>query len=127
MNWTIILLLASFGLVMGLLSINGYTQKIEPFLWLFFGLIAAFILSRNVTNKPLVHALLIGLFWGILNGAAQSVFFDQYLTNNPRLEERFKQSAFIQPKWLVLITAPLIGLVAGVLVAGLTWLFKRIS
>jgi hypothetical protein len=127
MNWTIILLLASFGLVMGLLSINGYTQKIEPFLWLVFGIITAFLLSRNIDNKPLLHALLIGLLWGVLNGVSQSAFFDQYLTNNPNLQERFKQSTFIQPRWLVLITGPIAGLMTGILVAGLTWLFKRIG
>ena len=127
MNWTILLLLASFGLVMGLLSINGYTQKIEPFLWLVFGIVVAFILSRNVNNKPLLHALLIGLFWGVLNGISQSAFFDQYLTNNPNLEERFKQSTFIQPRWLVLITGLVTGLIAGAVIGGLTWLFKRIG
>ena len=127
MNWTIILLLASFGLLMGLLSINGYTQKIEPFLWLVFGIIVAYILSRNINNKPLLHALLIGLFWGVLNGASQSAFFDQYLTNNPSLQERFKQSTFIQPRWLVLISGPVIGLITGILIAGLTWLFKRMG
>ena len=127
MNWTIILLLASFGLLMGLLSINGYTQKAEPLLWLAFGIIVAFILSRNINNKPLVHALLIGLFWGVLNGVSQSAFFDQYLTNNPNLQERFKQSTFIQPRWLVLITGPVVGLITGILIAGLTWLFKRIG
>ena len=127
MNWTLILLLASFGLLMGLLSINGYTQKIEPFLWLVFGVIVAYILSRNINYKPLLHALLIGLFWGVLNGVSQSAFFDQYLTNNPGLQERFKQASFIQPRWLVLITGPVIGLIAGILIAGLTWLFKRIG
>jgi len=127
MNWTIILLLGSFGLLMGLLSINGYTQKIEPFLWLAFGIIVAFILSRNIENKPLLHALLIGLFWGVLNGISQSAFFDQYLTNNPNLEERFKQSTIIQPRWLVLITGLVTGLIAGAVIGGLTWLFKRIG
>lgn len=127
MNWTIILLLASFGLVMGLLSIHGYTQKLEPFLWLLFGIVASLVISKNIHNKPFLHALLIGLFWGVLNGVIQSLFFDQYLTNNPNVQERFQQSRFIPARHLVLITGPLIGLITGIVLAGLAWLFKKIG
>jgi len=126
MNWTIILVLAFPGLIMGVLAINGYTQKIEPFLWLLFGLATALILSKNISSKPIFHALLIGLFWGVLNGLFQSFFFDQYIANNPGLQDRFKQSKFLQPRQMVLVTGPVIGLVTGVVLGGLTWLFKRI-
>ncbi len=127
MNWTIILLLSSFGLVIGLLSINGYTQKIEPLLWLFFGIIAALILSRNIDTRTFFHALLVGLFWGILNGIIQSAFFEQYLANNANLQERFKQSSFIQPRYLVLLIGPVIGMITGLVLGGLTLLVKKIG
>jgi len=126
MNWTIILLLSSFGLIMGLLSIKGYTQKIEPFLWLLFGIITALVLSKNTDNKTFLHALLIGLLWGVLNGIAQSVFFDQYLANNTNLQERFKQSTFMHPRYFVLLTGPVIGLITGLVLGGLALLFKKI-
>jgi len=126
MNWTIILLLSSFGLVMGLLSIKGYIQKLEPFLWILFGIITSLVLSNNIDNKTFLHALLIGLFWGVLNGITQSAFFDQYLANNANLQERFKQSTFIQPRYLVLVTGPVIGLITGLVLGGLTLLLKKI-
>lgn len=126
MNWTIILLLSSVGLIMGLLSINGYTQKIEPFLWLLFGTIAALVLSRNTDHKIFLHALLIGLFWGVLNSIIQSAFFDQYLANNTNLQERFKQPVFIKPRYFVLVTGPVIGLITGLFLGGLTLLLKKI-
>ena len=126
MNWTIILLLSSFGLVMGLLSIKGYIQKLETFLWILFGIITSLILSKNIDNKTFLHALLIGLFWGVLNGLTQSAFYDQYLANNANLQERFKQSTFIQPRYLVLVTGPVIGLITGLVLGGLTLLLKKI-
>ena len=126
MNWGIILLLSSFGLVMGLLSIKGYTQKLEPFLWLLFAIVTTLILSKNIDNKTFMHALLIGLFWGVLNGITQSAFFDQYLANNTNLQERFKQSSVIKPRYFVLMTGPVIGLITGLVLGGLTFLFKKI-
>lgn len=126
MNWTVIFLLSSAGLIMGLLSINGFTQKIEPFLWLLFGVIAGLVLSRNIDHKTFLHALLTGLFWGVLNGIIQSAFFDQYLAHNPNLQERFKQSTFIRPRYFVLVTGPVIGLITGLVLGGLTLLLKKI-
>ena len=126
MNWTVILLLSTFGLIMGLLSLKGYTQKLEPFLWLLFGIITSLILSKNVDNNTFLHALIIGLFWGVLNGLTQSAFFDQYLANNENLQEGFKQSSLMQPRYFVLVTGPIIGLITGLVLGGLTLLLKKI-
>lgn len=127
MNWTIILSLSSVGLVMGLLSVNGYTQKIEPFLWLIAGIATAIVLSKSAGNKIFFHALCIGLFWGLLNGILQSAFFDQYLSNNPNWQDRFKQSTFIPPRFFVLITGVVLGLITGIALGGLTLLLKKIG
>lgn len=126
MNWYIIILLSLFGAIMGLLSIKGYTGKLEPILWLLFVIISVLVLSRNVENKPFIHGLIIGLCWGIFNGLIQSSFFDQYITNNPNLQSSFNKSNAIKPQFLVLIMGPLIGLVTGVVLGGLTFLLKKI-
>lgn len=127
MNWTLILLLSTFSLVMGILSVKGYTQKLEPFLWLLFGIITSLVLSKNVDHKTFIHGLLTGLCWGICNGVLQSVFFDQYLANNPSLQASFKKSTFIQPQYFVLITGPAIGLITGAALGGLALLFRKIG
>ena len=127
MNWMLVVLLSLFGGLMGFLSIKGYTQKIEPFLWILFGLITALILSRNVVHLPFIHALIIGVCWGVLNGLIQSTFFEQYLTHNPSLKGNFdKAAAFMNPRYFVLITGPVIGLVIGAAMGGLTLLFKKL-
>ena len=126
MNWLLILLLSIFGAVMGFLSIKGYTGKLEPFLWLLFGIISALVLSKNVDSKVFIHGLLIGLLWGIFNAIIQSSFFDQYLMNNSNLQERFKDTGSIKPQYFVLIMGPLIGLITGALLGGLSILLKKI-
>ena len=126
MDWTTIILLSLFGIIMGALSVKGFTQKLEPFLWLLFGIITSLVLSKNLDQKTFLHGLLIGLAWGIVNGLTQSAFFDTYLENNSYLQEGFKKTIFIQPRYFVLITGPIIGLITGLVVGGLSLLLKRI-
>lgn len=125
MNWLLILLLSSFGFIMGILGVKGFTQKIEPFLWLCFGIVVALVLSKNIAYKPFVHALLIGLGWGIANGLIQASYFDSYLANNPLLQKNFEKITFIQPRYFPLITGPVIGLITGLVLGGMVLLFKK--
>lgn len=126
MNWTLIILLSLFGAIMGFLSVKGYTGKLEPVLWILFGIISSLVLSKNVENKVFMHALLIGLFWGVLNAIIQSSFFEQYLTNNPSIQDRFKSTGSIKPQLFVLITGPVIGLITGLVLWGLTLLLRKL-
>lgn len=126
MNWFIILLFSLFGIVMGALAVKGYTQKIEPFLWLCFGIVVALVLSRNIDHKPFLHGLFIGLAWGIANGLIQSAFFDRYLSNNPSIQQNFDKVTFIKARYFPLLTGPVIGLITGLVLGGLTLLFKRL-
>ena len=59
MYWNIVLFLSAFGLVMGFLSVNGYTQKIEPLIWLVVGMFSAFILARNISSNEEGKIILI--------------------------------------------------------------------
>ena len=126
MDWKIIAILSVIGLVMGLLSVKGFTQKIEPVLWLLFSIATSLILSKNIEQKPFFHALLIGIAWGICNGVIQSAFFDSYLTNNPSLQQNFQKQSFIRPRYLGLVTGPIIGVITGLILGGLTLLLKKL-
>jgi hypothetical protein len=126
MDWKIMAILSIIGLVMGLLSVKGFTQKIEPVLWLLFSIAASLILSKNIGQKPFLHALLIGIAWGICNGVIQSVFFDTYLANNPSLQQNFQKQSFIRPRYLGLATGPIIGVITGLILGGLTLLLRKL-
>src|ERR1044072_4530964 len=119
MNWEIVLLLSIFGLVMGILSVNGYTQKIEPLIWLLGGMFSAFILARNVTSNIFLYAISLGLLWGILNGLLQSIFFDRYLEKNPKYKESYQKKLPVKPRFFVLVAGSIIGIITGAAIGGL--------
>lgn len=126
MDWKIIIISSSIGIIMGLLSINGFTQKIEPFLWLLFGISISLVLSKNIDQKIFLHGLLIGLAWGIINGLIQSIFFDLYITNNPQFQQSYQKITFMTPKYFVLITGTITGLITGLVLGALSMLLKKI-
>ena len=126
MDWKIIAILSTIGLLMGLLSVKGFTQKIEPFLWLLFGIATSLILSKNMEQRLFLHGLLIGIAWGVCNGLIQSAFFDTYLANNPALQQNFQKKSFISPRYFVLVTGPIIGLITGLILGGLSLLLKKL-
>lgn len=127
MDWKVILALSAIGLIMGLLSVKGFTQKIEPFLWMLFGIATSLVLSKNIDNNTFLHGLFIGIAWGALNGLTQSIFFDTYMANNPQLQQSFEKSTLMRPKYFVLVTGPIIGLVTGLFLGGLAILLKKIG
>lgn len=126
MDWNLVIILSSIGLIMGLLSVKGFTQVLEPYLWLLFGIAVSLILSKNIEAKSFQHGLFIGLAWGILNGLTQCVFFNTYLANNPQLQQNFQKLTFMQPRFFALLTGPVIGLLTGLALGGLAWLFKKL-
>ena len=126
MDWKIIALMSAIGLIMGLLSVKGFTQKIEPVLWLLFSIATSLIVSKNIDGKLFLHGLLIGTAWGIFNGMIQSAFYEIYLSNNPSLQQKFQKNSFIQPRYFVLVTAPVIGLITGLILGGLSLLLRKL-
>ena len=126
MNWQIILLYSLFGVLMGILSVNGFTKKIEPLLWILFGLFTAFMVARNVPGKAYLHGFFIGLSWGIFNAVLQSLFFDTYIKNNPKYREAFQKRATLKPRYFFLFSGLMIGVVTGIVLGGLVWLCSKI-
>jgi hypothetical protein len=125
MNLQLLILLSLFGLIIGILSVNGYTQKIEPLIWLLTGMFSAFILARNFSSQIFLYGVGLGLTWGILNGLIQSIFFDRYLKKNPKYRESYNKKMPVKPRFFVLIAGPIIGLITGATVGGLAILFQK--
>jgi hypothetical protein len=114
-----------FGLIIGFLSVNGYTQKIEPLIWLLIGMFSAFILARNITSQIFLYGITLGLTWGILNGLIQSIFFEKYLQKNPKYKEAYNKKMPVKPRFFVLIAGPVIGLITGATIGGLAILIQK--
>ena len=126
MNWHLILLLSLFGILMGTLSVLGFTKKAEPLLWLVIGLFTAFMVSRKITEMMFWHGFIIGIFWGCLSSLLQSIFFQTYLKNNPKYAEAFQKNQKINSRYLMLVVGPLMGLLTGTVVGGFAWFIQKI-
>ncbi len=127
MNWKLIFGLAGFGVLMGLLSLFGYTQGIEWLLWLLIAVICSVFIGKMLSGKYFLTGLVVGLLDGILNSIVQSVFFDAYLSNNPKAAEGFGPiPGGLDPRIFVLIAGPFIGLLYGLVLGFLAWLTGKI-
>jgi hypothetical protein len=126
MNWSIVLLLSGFGLAMGAASVLGLTTGIELWLWLAIGVVCVTVLLRRVHRKVGLHGFLVGLIGGGIAPVVQFIMFPVYLANNPQLEGDFAQvPGGLEPRYLVLLLAPVAGLVSGAVLGAASWLVGR--
>jgi len=127
MNWNIVLLLSGFGLAMGAASVLGLTTGIELWLWLAIGVICVAVLVRRVHRKAGLHGFFVGLIGGGIAPVVQFLMFPAYLANNPQLEGDFAQlPGGLEPRYFVLLLAPLAGLVSGAVLGAASWLVGRL-
>ena len=127
LDWTIIFTFSSFGILMGILSILGFTKKIEFFLWLGAMVATALLLPDFIVRKYFLHAFFVGLLWGIFNSVLQSAFFPTYLKNNPQHAEQFEKAKDKgNPRVFVVFMGPIIGAITGAATGGLLLLFDMI-
>lgn len=122
MHWSMIATLGALGLIMGLLSTQGLTRGIEPYLWIILGLFCSIVVARVGHGRWFLHGLAIGVMWGVLNGAAASVLFPQYAANNPEIMGRISaQPPPISPRIFFLLIGPVIGLASGCALGLMCW------
>ena len=83
LNQKIILQLGFFGVLMGIVTIMGWGQNMEIFMWLFMIIAASLIIKKNIQKHLFIHCILIGLSWGVDCTIIQALFFNLFTTNNP--------------------------------------------
>jgi hypothetical protein len=126
MNWYLLIVLSALGLPMGALSVRGLTHRIELWLWVLLGLFAALAIAKNANSRWALQALLVGIAWGLLNALLQSLFFESYSANNAEMLARFNDRPSPVPvRYFLLLLGPLTGAATGIVIAGLTFVFRR--
>ena len=103
MKWKTILLLSLFGILMGLNSVFGIIKNVEWVLWLIIAIVSAYVLNKQTKNLLVTHAVITGLFMGILNAIVQSSLFDSYLVNNPEIEGFKQWPITVEPQYFLLM------------------------
>ncbi|HVT84834.1 MAG TPA: hypothetical protein VHD35_06510 [Chitinophagaceae bacterium] len=83
------------------------------------------MISRKISGMVFWHGFIIGILWGCLSAAIQSIFFETYLKNNPKYAEAFNKKSRFKPRYLILLVGPMIGLLTGTVLGGLAWFFQN--
>ena len=125
--FAVALIPTGFGVFMGVASVLGFTSGIEGFLWLGIGLICASVIVWRAPGRSFQHGFLVGLIAGTVASLLQFLFFPTYMSNNPDLATRFFQvPGGLSARSFVLILAPIIGLVSGIVLGTVCWAVARL-
>lgn len=125
MDWSITIILSLPALVMGLLSVKGYTQNKELILWLSLGLLCVLYIFFYVKGRPFFHLFTIGMLWGILNSSIQSIFYPTYIANNPKAAKGYsKLSSKYNPRIIILLIGLGTGVATGIVFGAISWIAK---
>lgn len=122
LNQKIIFKTGSFGFLMGIITVMGWSRQLEPILWLIIGIGTTYFINKNIKEHLLLHYLIIGLCWGVDCSIVQAVFFDTFLTNNSLSASKYTQFTNINPRLFVLLT----GIIFGALYGFILWLFMNL-
>lgn len=119
-------MLSVAGIVMGIASVMGWTQHREGVLWLVIAIASAFVIAREAPGKYFLHGLWTGLLAGIASALIQLAMYSTYLANNPDSAAQIQtMPANWNPRVMLLIFAPVIGLLNGLVIGFLSWLGAR--
>ena len=126
MDRRLIAMLSVAGVVMGVASVLGWTQHREGVLWLVIAIASAFVIAREAPRAFFLHGFWTGLFAGIASTLIQCALYSTYLANNPDSAAQIQtMPATWNPRVMLLIFAPLLGLANGVVIGLLSWVASR--
>lgn len=127
MNWRLIFLLSLLAIVLAVVSILGFVRSFEWLMWLIIGVYCGWQFAGRVTDDFFLHGFYLGILDGILNSTAKAIFFDSYLSNNPRMVEAFSSlPQDLSPRLVLLIMGPIIGAFSGVAFGVLAFLASKV-
>ncbi len=113
MNWKLIFLLSSFGLVMAIATVFLIPSKVEPTFWLAIFIVCAYFISKP-TEKPFSHGPFPGLANSVWIIASHILFFSKYIANHPREAAMMRSMPLPDsPRVMMALTGPVGGLVSG--------------
>ena len=114
MNWKLILQLSLFGLAMAIATVFVIPSNIEPLFWLAIFIVCAYLIAKNCSEKYFLTGLLVSLLNAVWITAAHILLFDTYIANHTQEATMMtKMPISVNPKLMMLITGPVIGVVSG--------------
>jgi hypothetical protein len=116
MNWKLIFTLSLFGVAMGVVSLFGFTGRMEPLLWLVIFTLYAHWIALHAGSKHFLHGVLVSVVNGVWISVIHAAFSSTYFANNPDMLEGYRKlPKSLSPQSMMLVTGPLIGAATGVI------------
>lgn len=125
MNWRLIFQLSLFGLAMGIATVFLIPSNIEPIFWAVIFIVCAYMIGKQCEVKHFLHGLLLGLANSIWITACHMIFFSQYIATHPQ-EAAMMTRMPLQPRAMMALTGPIIGLITGVVMGLLALIASKI-
>jgi len=127
MNWKLIFSLSLFGLAMAFATVYVIPISVEPYVWIVIFILCAVIIARKAPGGYFLHGLLVGIVNSIWITAVHLLLFDTYISQHTReAAQMAKISATANPRVLMAITGPVIGVISGIILGVFALIASRI-
>jgi hypothetical protein len=114
LNWRVILIVSSAGLVMGVLSLYDVTGGSTSLYWLALGLLSALWIARRAAKRYFWNGFAAGALAAILNALVQVLFYPTYAAHHTALFESAAAPTPVAVQRLVLLmVTPVAALISG--------------
>jgi ethanolamine transporter EutH len=120
LNWKLILLLSSFGPIMGTTIVLGVLPRVtHGYVWLVFTIASAFLVAKRCEDNYFATGAVIGFLAGATSMLIRGLFVETFSSNNPWvMEELADKPEGYNLRYFVLNLVPFTGL-AGALLGGM--------
>ena len=127
MNYRLIFRLSLFGLAMALATISTIPPTLEPIFWLLIFLICAYYIALKSSEKYFLSGFLVSIANCVWITSVHILFFHSYMANHPQQVEMMSKMPFPDhPRWMMLITGPVIGIISGLVLGILAFIASKI-
>jgi hypothetical protein len=127
MNWKLIFSLNLFAVVIGTVSLFGWTGHFEWLIWLVVFVIYAWLIARNAPGRFFLHGFMVSLINGVIIGVIHAVFLRFYLLHNLEIALNLRKlPPNLDLRWLTLFVGPIVGALLGIISGLFAWIASKI-
>jgi hypothetical protein len=114
MNWSLVLRLSLFGLLMAFATVSVVPFAAEPFLWLIIFIICAYVIAKRCDGRYFMHGVLVGLVNSVWITGAHILFAETYMAHHPEQVSMMASTPWAEhPREGMLVMGPVAGLAFG--------------
>ena len=125
-NLNLLINLALFGLLAGILNVLGLFINYLWIIWLFFYVFGGLVLAKKNKEKLLLSAFICGFLFALFVYGAEVFAFPMYMENNPAIKDQLLNlPEGVAPRTYLLSMGLLIGVVNGAVMSCFTMGFSK--